>query len=38
MILSLNIDIFLNVVNKLIAAMVKWGVLFEVQSEFLNII
>jgi hypothetical protein len=31
-------DIFFNCVNKLIAVMVKYDVLFEVQAEFLNII
>jgi hypothetical protein len=29
---------FVNSVNKLIAVMVKCGVLFEVRAEFLNII
>jgi hypothetical protein len=28
--------IFLNIVNQLIVVMVKYGVLFEVRTEFLN--
>jgi hypothetical protein len=30
--------IFLNTINQLIFVMVKFGILFEVQTEFLNII
>jgi hypothetical protein len=35
MILDLNHDYFLNVIKKLIFLMVKCGVLFEVQTDFL---
>jgi hypothetical protein len=38
MILSVKRDYFLNNVNQLIFVMVKCGVLFEVRTEFLNII
>jgi hypothetical protein len=38
MILSVNSDISLNHVNKLIIVKVKCGVLFAVRTEFLNII
>jgi hypothetical protein len=38
MILSLTAIIPLNGINQLIFVMVKDGVLFEVQTEFLNII
>jgi hypothetical protein len=36
--LSVNSDYFLNTINQLIFVMVKCGVLFEVRTEFLNII
>jgi hypothetical protein len=38
MILGVNSDYFLNSVNQLIFAMVKYGVFFAVRTEFLNII
>jgi hypothetical protein len=38
MILNVNRDYFLNSINQLIFVMVKCGVLFEVRTEFLNII
>jgi hypothetical protein len=36
MVLTVNSDISLNSVNQLIFVMVKYGVLFEVRTEFLN--
>jgi hypothetical protein len=38
MILSVNRDYFLKNINRLIFVMVKFGVLFEARTEFLNII
>jgi hypothetical protein len=38
MIFSVNSDNFLNRINQLIFLMVKYGVLFEVRTESLNII
>jgi hypothetical protein len=38
MLIGLNGDYFLKRVNQLIFVMVKCGVLFEVRTEFLNII
>jgi hypothetical protein len=38
MIFSVNSDNFLNSINQLIFLMVKYGVLFEVRTESLNII
>jgi hypothetical protein len=34
---TVNSDCFLNDINQLIAVMVKYGVLFEVRTEFLKI-
>jgi hypothetical protein len=36
MVLTVNSDYFLNNINQLIVVMVKYGVLFEVRTEFLN--
>jgi hypothetical protein len=38
MVLSVNRNIFLNIINQLIFVMVKRSVLFEVRTEFLNIV
>jgi hypothetical protein len=35
MVLTVNIDYFLNNINEFIFVMVKCGVLFEVRTEFL---
>jgi hypothetical protein len=38
MFLTVNSDLLLNSINQLIFVMVKYGVLFEVRTEFLNLI
>jgi hypothetical protein len=38
MVLTINSSYYLNSVKKLMDVMVKFGVLFEVQTEFLNVI
>jgi hypothetical protein len=38
MVHTVNSDFSLNSINQLIFVMVKWGVLFEVRTEFFNII
>jgi hypothetical protein len=37
MVLTVNSDYFLNRINQLIFELFKYGVLFEVRTEFLNI-
>jgi hypothetical protein len=38
MILTVNIDYFLQIMHQFMFAMVKYGVLFEIRTEFLNTI